>query len=105
MINLKSDPKPKPGQASNLVAPVYDEPAYPYGTRLHLNSETLAKLGIKDMPKVGTKVRIMAMAEVVSVSQNQERDGDENRELGLQITDMDVPKPSGAMYDKSDMDH
>jgi hypothetical protein len=105
MINLKSKPTPKKGQnaAQSLAAPAYDEPAYPYGLTLRMNTEVLDKLGIKDLPKVGTKVRIVAMAEVSSVGQHQERDGDDNRHVELQITDMEAPAAKGAMYDKSDM--
>lgn len=105
MINLKSDPKPKEGQnaANMLSAPVYDEPAYPYGLTLRLNDETLTKLGIKELPKVGTKVRIVAMAEVQSVGQYKERDGDQQRHVELQVTDMDPPKGASAMFENSDM--
>lgn len=106
MINLMSKPVEKKGQEASqmLTAPTYDEPAYPYGLTLHLNTETLQRLGVTELPQVGTKVRIVAIAEVSSVSRNMERDGDERRELGLQVQDMEPLAFAGAkMYDKSDM--
>ena len=60
---------------------------YSYGTRLSLGKDELEKLGIKDMPKVGTKFKLEAECEVVSVSANAGKDHD-SRDLGLQITAM-----------------
>jgi hypothetical protein len=106
MISLKSAPKPKPGKEAAHMLMDYDPPAYPYGLCLSLNSETLTKLGIKDLPKVGTKVRITAVGEVISVSQRQELDGDQARSVDVQITDMEPIKgaASAGMYDKSEME-
>jgi len=60
---------------------------YPYGLEISLDDATLEKLGIDSLPKVGKKIRIEATCEVVSVSQNQERDH-KNRSVRLQIVSM-----------------
>lgn len=100
MINLKSAPKAKDSDAT--MYPEHEEPAYPYGLCLCLNSETLEKLGIKTLPPVGTELRIVAMATVTSVREQQDADGSTTRGVDLQVTDMD-PLGGGGMYDKSSM--
>jgi hypothetical protein len=75
-----------------------DQPAYPYGLTIQLDDETLAKLGITDLPPVGTVMQLTALVEVCSVSQYENQDGAENS-MSLQITDMELangnsePKP------------
>lgn len=60
---------------------------YPYGLSISLDSEGLKKLGIKDLPEVGDEVNIMAVARVVSTSQNASESNDSTR-VELQITQM-----------------
>lgn len=85
MINMKLSKK----AATALVeTSPGDAPAYPYGLRLCLDTETLEKLGITDLPRVGTVITLQARAEVVSTGVNQEQDGDKRMHCDLQITDM-----------------
>ena len=101
MISMKLDPaKSAPGEAQPLMA---DAPVYPWGLQLRQEEDQLAQLGIKALPAVGAKVRVVAMAEVTAVSQNQEQGGEVCRCVTLQITDMDPPGASGGMYDRSNM--
>lgn len=67
-----------------------DKPRYPYGLCLYLDTETLKKLGITDLPKVGTQLKVQALATVVSVGMNQHQDGDTEQRAELQITDMEL---------------
>lgn len=69
---------PKPG----------DGPRYPWGLQLHLNAETLEKLGITGVPAVGEMLTVHARARVVSVSVRDEIDGDKQRNCELQITEL-----------------
>jgi hypothetical protein len=66
-----------------------DQPAYPYGLTICLCDEDLAKLGITDMPAVGSVMQLTALVEVCSVSQYENQDGADNS-LSLQITDMEL---------------
>ena len=67
-----------------------EAPKYPHGLRLTLEPEHANKLGLADA-KVGSKVTIMAVAEVVSVSKGDSPRGDvEDKCVCLQITGMDV---------------
>ena len=77
---------PKPG----------DGPRYPWGLQLHLNAETLEKLGITGVPMVGEMLIVHARARVVSVSVRDEIDGDKQRNCELQITELALAsEPAG----------
>lgn len=75
-----------------------DLPKYPYGLSLCLDDEVLAKLGITELPPVGTVMQLTALVEICSVSQYENQEGKDNS-LNLQITDMELangnsePKP------------
>lgn len=75
-----------------------DLPKYPYGLTICLCDDDLAKLGITELPKVGSVMQLTALVEVCSVSQYENQDGADNS-LSLQITDMELaasnsePKP------------
>jgi hypothetical protein len=90
-------------QAKVEAAPVdYDKlPEYPYGLRISLETEQMKALGL-DMPKVGTKLTIVAEVEVVSCHASQYEGGEEHRSCSMQITDMavegDKPDPAGKLY-------
>lgn len=82
-------------------------PAYPYGLCLYLDNESLAKLGITDLPDVGTRLTLHAIVEVTSNSQRQTQDG-KTVNMDLQITDMELqgetpPSPESRLYPNSMM--
>lgn len=64
-------------------------PEYPYGLTICIDDDLLAKLGITDLPPVGTKFRIEALAEVCSTSQYANQSG-ADQSMSLQITDMEL---------------
>lgn len=69
-----------------------DGPKYPWGLRLHLNQETMAKIG--DLPAVGTELTLTIRAKVTEYSQEEVEIGDKTvtRKSGaLQITGMQMP--------------
>lgn len=105
MINMKQSRK---GETLLAEARQDDTPEYPYGLRVGLDSESLDKLGVTELPTIGTTMTLMAKVEVVSVSQYESDDG-KNRDVSLQITDMEL-RGEGAsasdprkLYDKSNM--
>lgn len=72
-----------------------DAPEYPYGLTVCLCDDTLAKLGITDLPAVGTVMQLTALVTVCSVSQYENQSGSDNS-LSLQITDMELATGNGA---------
>lgn len=73
-------------------------PRYPYGLCIDLNDETLAKLGITELPAVGAQITVLARATVTRVSAYQDQGNEQERCVGLQITDMELEQagPSAA---------
>jgi len=65
------------------------QPDYPYGTRLHLDSASLDKLGMSKLPKVGAKVMVSAIGVVTSVSQHESKSND-SRNVEIQLQEMGV---------------
>lgn len=63
---------------------------YPWGLSLHLERDSLDKLGVKQLPNVGTEVYVMARAKVTSVNQSAREGETEHASVGLQLTDMQL---------------
>ena len=63
---------------------------FPFGLSIHLDDESLEKLGINanSMPSVGTKMMLLARVEVRSMSIHEDDGDDVRRSISLQITDM-----------------
>ena len=64
-------------------------PKYPWGLSLNLDGGSLDKLGVKDLPKVGDYITVVALCCVKSVSQTStEGDDDDCKSVSLQIEKM-----------------
>lgn len=75
------------------------EPDYPWGTRISLEEDQIAALGLKAMPAVGAPVGLEAVAMVIGVNEEQ-RDGKTFRRLELQITDLGLAAAGTNKYAK-----
>jgi len=76
-----------------------DQEKYPWGLRLNLGDEELQKLGITDLPKVGTVIAMQCQVKVTGVRSNESQDG-ENRNLELQVTDCGMDMGKGVDMEK-----
>lgn len=73
-----------------------DTPKFPFGLRVHLEEEVLDKLPELDpMPKVGEKLAMIAVVEVVGIHQNQTASG-KRRHIDVQITELGFEDESKA---------
>jgi hypothetical protein len=98
LVNMKLSPSE--AKEADCCAPATDGgPAYPWGLSLYLDDETLAKLGITQLPDVGSRLTLSAIVEVTSNSQRQTQEG-KTVNMDLQITDMELSgiraEPSAA---------
>lgn len=62
---------------------------YPYGSRIELEHETLAKMGLADgeLPKTGTKVALQVRGHI-SRAEDHQVNGESRRTLQVQVTHM-----------------
>jgi hypothetical protein len=83
-------------EAKEYATPsVGDAPKYPWGLQINLCDDDLKKLGISNMP-AGTKVTIVAEANVTSEGTNQNQSGETENNMTLQITSMDITGVNGT---------
>lgn len=84
LIDMKNTVAAK---TSTLMAPEMSD-EYPYGLRLMLDNDTLAKLGMIELPAIDSEFKLMALCCVVAVSQSERADGEPYRSVELQIEEM-----------------
>lgn len=105
MTNLAMTPEEaKKEYGDCCVSPDADSlPKYPYGLTVYLDDDTLKKLGITDLPKVGTALPATITFMVTGTSQRATQSGKEGETMrtcvDLQITDMDIVMPSKPAAD------
>ncbi len=84
MIDMK---RAAEAEDSTMLSPkMKDE--YPWGLRISLDDETLTKLGMTELPKIDAEYKLVALACVVSISQNESAEGAPRRHVELQIEQM-----------------
>ena len=84
LIDMKNS---VPAEKSTLMAPVMRD-EYPYGLRINLDNETLAKLGMTELPAIDAEFKLMALVCVVGITQNESSEGKPYRSIDLQIEQM-----------------
>jgi hypothetical protein len=94
LTNMKMSPE-EAKEEYGAAPDVSNAPQYPYGLTLSLCDESMAQLGMTTLPAVGSKVMITAMATVTSTSSDSRQDGDTEKRVGLQITDMELGADAG----------
>lgn len=88
LVDLKRSKGDSEEKSVTLASsPSHDK--YPYGTELHLDHETMGKLGMKT-PRVGDVHHVLAHGHVTSVSENHHDGGKKERRVTLQLRKMSV---------------
>jgi hypothetical protein len=75
-------------------------PEYPYGLRINIDADEMEKLGLTELPEIGKKFMVHAMADVVSISQSDSAEGEPEKNFSLQITDMALEKSNEEQKNK-----
>lgn len=98
MISMKMSKK----ERKDVAQPVdMLEEEYPWGLEVSLDDESLKKLGMTALPEMGTEMTLVAKVKVRSRSENEnDRDSEPHRNLGLQITDMELKTEAESKTDK-----
>lgn len=88
---MKSMKMDKAAKKTMLGEAKYEPPEYPYGLRISLDGDSMKKLVMPEGCKVGDKLQMMAMVEIMSMSEHQgEGDKEPRKSMDMQITDMEV---------------
>ena len=74
-----------------------DGPEYPYGLRIHLDHESMKKLGMKDMPEVGSEVGFHGKAHVTGARAEKREGSDDTRHVELQMTHLGIHHKADGM--------
>lgn len=91
-MTMKSMKLSKKEAKGEVAIDVPDGPRFPHGLTLHLEDETLKKLGIANVPDVGTEMRVVGVGVVESSNQHQSQRR-KNRSISIQLQRLDV-KPT-----------
>jgi hypothetical protein len=95
LVNMKlPPPEPYKPPPETVLA---EGPKYPWGLCLRLDDDALTKLGIADLPDVGTEWTVVAKARVTSARAEEyagEGGSGSHKCLELQITDLGL-EPAG----------
>lgn len=83
MVNMKKEKESDCGPCMS------ESSEYPYGLRLHLDDDSIEKLGLETLPEVSTKMKITAIVDVCGVSVDKNKD-EEYKRMDIQITDMEI---------------
>lgn len=95
LVNMERTAAEKKAAEERWNAEVETGPDYPYGLCINLGSDELAKLGIKDLPAVGSELEMTAKVKVTSVSSSESEHGDGHKSVSLQVTDMSLDDGAG----------
>ena len=77
-----------------------EEPQYHYGLRICLNDEMIKAMGLKDLPEVGSKMKMKATVEVCCTSENESKEYGKNQTMDLQITEMELDGGKKTEHEK-----
>jgi|SRR3972149_1704872 len=107
LVDLKLPKKTEKEMKAGMMPSTMDQDQYPYGTRITLNEEQVAKLGVLfDDAEVGEEVKVIAKGKVESKRANDTVGGDgkkkKNRSMEIQITGIHVQ--CKGVYEKGTMD-
>lgn len=86
LVSMKLSSKEAKQQMEPSLA-AKDRPRYPWGLSVSLDTDSLKKLGIEELPAVGESYLLVANVDVSSVSSNASEGGSQ-KSLSLQITEM-----------------
>lgn len=76
-------------------------PKYPWGLCIDLNDETLAKLGITELPASGSQMMLAASVIVNSTGQEDRLGGEKEIRMTLQITAMALSAPVADVEERA----
>lgn len=103
LVDMKFTKAEAKAEAEEYSKPSLDnEPQYPWGLQIRLEDESLAKLGITDLPEIGAEYHLTVIAEVQSATESKMASGKTDRCVCLQITMMGIDLEESAASEKGE---
>lgn len=96
LVHMKRSKQEKKDSAPQVAGPEGDD--YPYGLRLRLDHDSMSKLGMEDMPKVGKKMHVHGKGVVTSVS-SHDSGNHKDRHVEIQLHHMGVENDEPSIKD------
>ena len=90
LISMKRTPEDMRKDMGETAPVTSIAPDYPYGLCIHLDKDELDKLGMRQLPDVGSEFPICASVRVTCVRKSAVEGADEETSVDLQITAMAV---------------
>jgi len=78
-----------------------EPPKYPYGTAMYLPDEVLKKLGVTELPAVGTKMLLTAEVFVTGVSEREDQK-EKHKSVDLQMSAASLSPMAAQAPDRSE---
>jgi len=76
-------------------------PKYPWGTSLYLSDVVLKKMGMNELPAVGSKMMLMAEVTVTGMSKREDQKG-VDQTVDMQMTSLGLEPKAEAQPDRSE---
>ena len=87
LTDMKQSKKVAKGNDATVAS---DSPRYPYGLDLDLDTESLKKLGIGELPTVGTEMIVVGVGVVTSASTSERVEGKADRNITIQLQKLEI---------------
>lgn len=100
LVDLKLAKKSKKELKKNMEVAV-DQPAYPYGFQLRFDAEQIKKLPQLEKMKMGEKVTVNAVGEVIEVRKVERQNKDNDFSVEIQLKQIAVQGSAAKKKDES----
>jgi len=93
LVSMKRTAKDKREDAGEAAPMSAIAPDYPYGPCINLDKDELDKIGMKQLPTVGSEMGLHVKVKVTRVTSSAVEGEDSEDCVSMQITDMAVVPP------------
>lgn len=87
LVSLKRTKKDKKQNSDEVATSSHED--FPFGLSINLDDETLGKLGITKLPKVGSDMIVAGIGVVESISERSDKNK-KSRNVQIQLTKLSV---------------
>ncbi|MFM0151444.1 capsid staple protein [Paraburkholderia sediminicola] len=95
LVNMERTAAEKKAAEERWTVESETGPDYPYGLCISLGGDEMEKLGIKELPDIGTELNLTAVVKVTSISKSESEKGPGYKSVSLQIVEMALDDDNG----------